>query len=204
MSVPITFTSMDVAVKVGEAVLNANQERGVKVDIHYPDKEIFVEVRDNQTFIFSQYCDGTGGLPMGSQGKVLVVLEKDTDALAAWLIMKRGCRAIRHRGRGERGGAYREEMGPGTKVLPPGDLQAYCRKYKASAIVYGYLVEDEARIKESIGPAGAGILSHHRNGRADHRRAHGADPRLNSFVTPILSNYRSIIMVGPIPVVSGC
>ena len=88
------FTSMEVAVIVGEAVLNANQERGVKVDIHYPDKEIFVEVRDNQTFVFSQYCDGTGGLPMGSQGKVLVVLEKDTDALAAWLIMKRGCRAF--------------------------------------------------------------------------------------------------------------
>ena len=36
-------------------------------------------------------------------------------------------------------------------MLPPGDLQTYCRKYKASAIVYGYLIEDEARIKESIG-----------------------------------------------------
>ena len=33
------FTSMEVAVIVGEAVLNANQERGVKVDIHYPGQK---------------------------------------------------------------------------------------------------------------------------------------------------------------------
>jgi thiamine biosynthesis protein ThiI len=145
------FTSMDVAVIVGEAVLNANQERGVKVDIHHPNKEIFVEVRDNQTFVFSQYCDGTGGLPMGSQGRVLVVLDKDTDALAAWLIMKRGCRAFAIVEEENEAVRIVRRWDPELKVLPPGDLQAYCKRYKASAVVYGYLVEDEARIKESIG-----------------------------------------------------
>jgi len=143
------YTSMDIAVQVGEAVLYANQDRGVKVDIHYPNKEIFVEVRDNQTFIFSEYCDGTGGLPMGSQGKVLIVLQKDTDALAAWLIMKRGCRAIAIADGDNEAVRIMKRWDPELKVLPPGDLQAYCRKHKASAVVYGYLVENEALIKES-------------------------------------------------------
>jgi thiamine biosynthesis protein ThiI len=145
------FTSMDIAVLVGEAVLNANQDRGVKVDIHNPDKEMFVEVRDNQAFVFSEYCDGTGGLPMGSQGKVLVMLEKDTDALAAWLIMKRGCRALAVSDGENEAVRIVRRWDPELKMLPPGDLQAYCKKHKASAIVYGYLVEDEARIKESVG-----------------------------------------------------
>ena len=173
------FTSMDIAVQVGEAVLYANQDRGVTVDIHDPDKEIFVEVRENQTFIFSEYCDGTGGLPMGSQGKVLVMLEKETDALAAWLIMKRGCRALAvSEGENEAVRIVRR-WDPELKVLPPGDLQAYCKKFKASAIVYGYLVEDEARIKESVGLPVPAFYPDHRDGRSDHRRANGTDPRLN-------------------------
>ncbi len=145
------FTSMDIAVQVGEAVLYANQDRGVTVDIHDPDKEIFVEVRENQTFIFSEYCDGTGGLPMGSQGKVLVMLEKDTDALAAWLIMKRGCRALAVSDGENEAVRIVRRWDPELKMLPPGDLQAYCKRFKASAIVYGYLVEDEALIKDSVG-----------------------------------------------------
>jgi tRNA uracil 4-sulfurtransferase len=145
-----TFTSMDIAMKVGEAVLNANQYRGIKVDIHHPQKEIFVEVRENQTYIFSEYCDGPGGLPMGSQGRVLVVLEKDTDALAAWLIMKRGCRAFGIAEGENEAVRIAKRWDPEMKVLPPGDLRAYCKKFKASAVVFGYLVEDEARIKESV------------------------------------------------------
>ena len=145
------YTSMDIAVQVGEAVLYANQDRGVKVDIHYPNKEIFVEVRENQTFVFSEYCDGPGGLPMGSQGKVLVILEKDTDALAAWLVMKRGCRAYAIADEHNEAVRIVKRWDPELRVLPRGDLQAYCRKHKASAVVYGYTVEDEALIKASTG-----------------------------------------------------
>ena len=31
---------------------------------------------------------------MGTQGKVIAFVEDDRDALAAWLLMKRGCRAL--------------------------------------------------------------------------------------------------------------
>ena len=88
---------------------------------------------------------------MGSQGKVLVMLEKDTDALAAWLIMKRGCRALAVSDGENEAVRIVRRWDPELKTLPPGDLQAYCKRFKASAIVYGYLVEDEARIKESVG-----------------------------------------------------
>jgi thiamine biosynthesis protein ThiI len=143
-----TFTSLDVAVNVGEAVLMANQDRGIKVDIHNPDKEIFVEVRENQTFVFSEYCEGTGGLPMGSQGRVLIVLEKETDALAAWMIMKRGCRAFAVADGENEAVRIVKRWDPELKVLPPGNIQAYAKKYKASAVVYGYTVEDADLIKE--------------------------------------------------------
>jgi tRNA uracil 4-sulfurtransferase len=143
------YTSMDIAVQAGEAVLYANQDRGVKVDIRTPDKEIYIEVRENQTFIYSEYCDGPGGLPMGSQGKVLIVLEKDTDALAAWLVMKRGCRAVAIADGENEAVRIMKRWDPELRVMPPGDLQGYCKRFKASAVVYGYMVEDDARIKES-------------------------------------------------------
>jgi thiamine biosynthesis protein ThiI len=74
---------------VGEAVRNAT---GSSVDLDEPDLEIFVEARKNRAFIFTEVVKGVGGLPLGSQGKMLVLISGGIDSpVAAWMIMKRGC-----------------------------------------------------------------------------------------------------------------
>jgi thiamine biosynthesis protein ThiI len=128
-------------------VLYGNEDRGIKVDVHNPDKEIFVEIRDSTAYVFSDYLPGPGGLPMGSQGRVLVVLEEEKDAVAAWLIMKRGCKAIAV---GKEGSAPVEVLrmwDPSMKCIPMHEFEPALQKHKVSAAVYGYGVQDIALIK---------------------------------------------------------
>jgi thiamine biosynthesis protein ThiI len=72
------FTSQDAAAQVG-------------VNLKSPDVEIFVEIRHNRTFIFSEKIKGPGGFPIGSSGKVLAVISDRKSVYAAWLLAKRGC-----------------------------------------------------------------------------------------------------------------
>jgi len=86
------YTSQDVAKEVGSAILSANKEKNLKVNLSKPDTKIFVEVRHNRAFIFSEKIRGVGGFPRGTQGKVLAVISDRKSLYAAWLMMKRGCR----------------------------------------------------------------------------------------------------------------
>ena len=86
------YTSHDVAVEVGDAVRNAVP--GLKVDLKNPDKEIYVEVRGKRGYIFTEKIPGPGGLPIGTQGRVVALVEDKRGAVAAWLMMKRGCRCV--------------------------------------------------------------------------------------------------------------
>lgn len=88
------YTSMQLAAQAGEEIFEALKPRGVRVDLHHPDLVVYVEVRDKRAYVFSEYLEGPGGLPMGSQGKVVAVIENRRDALAAWMMMKRGCRVL--------------------------------------------------------------------------------------------------------------
>jgi thiamine biosynthesis protein ThiI len=85
------YSSQDVAKEVGSAILDTNSDKNLKVNLSNPDVEIFVEVRHNRAFIFSEKIPGPGGFPMGSQGKVLAVLSDRKSVYAAWLLAKRGC-----------------------------------------------------------------------------------------------------------------
>ena len=86
------FTSQDVAVRVGEAIRTRLKELELSVDLTSPDVEIFIEVRRNSSYIFSESYQGPGGLPLGTQGKVLSIFSDRQSFIAAWLMMKRGCR----------------------------------------------------------------------------------------------------------------
>jgi len=135
------YNSMQAGASIGEAVLWANEDRGVKVNIHKPDKVIYVEIRDNMAYVFSDYVPGPGGLPMGSQGKVIAVLRDERDALGAWLIMKRGCRCI---GVGKEGPAVDilRSWDPDMKLVGEGDINHLVFKHRAAAAVYGSSVDD--------------------------------------------------------------
>lgn len=106
------YTSMDVGREAGSAIYESLKGKGVKVDLTKPDKTIHVEVRERRAYLFSSAVKGPGGLPLGTQGKVLAIVRSGDasgksrrglgaddgsagrDMLAAWLLMRRGCKAV--------------------------------------------------------------------------------------------------------------
>jgi thiamine biosynthesis protein ThiI len=65
---------------------------GLSVDLGAPDYEIFIEVRDIGGLVYDNRTPGPGGLPWGTQGRVLLLLSAGIDSpVASWLAMKRGC-----------------------------------------------------------------------------------------------------------------
>ncbi len=85
----VSFSSEQIGRAVGDAVRIAT---GSRVDLDDPEMEIFVEARRERSFIFTEVIPGVGGLPLGSQGKVLTLISGGIDSpVAAWMMMKRGC-----------------------------------------------------------------------------------------------------------------
>ena len=67
----------------------------VLLDLTNPDLTIFVEVRGEDTFIYHEKIPGPGGLPLGTQGKVVCLVSSGIDSpVATYLMMKRGCEVI--------------------------------------------------------------------------------------------------------------
>ena len=86
------FTSQEMAAHCGGVVRNKIM---APVDLTNPDLTIFVEIRDNDTYIFHEKIKGPGGLPLGTQGKVVVLLSSGIDSpVATYLMMKRGCEVV--------------------------------------------------------------------------------------------------------------
>ncbi|WP_407410353.1 tRNA uracil 4-sulfurtransferase ThiI [Methanobrevibacter sp.] len=86
------FTSQEMAAHCGGVVRNKIM---APVDLTNPDLTIFVEIRDNDTYIFHEKIKGPGGLPLGTQGKVVVLLSSGIDSpVAAYMMMKRGCEVV--------------------------------------------------------------------------------------------------------------
>jgi thiamine biosynthesis protein ThiI len=141
------YKSMDVGREVGSAIFLANEDRGVRVDLTHPDVTFYVEVRERKAYIFSEYLSGPGGLPMGSQGKVVALVETERDALAAWMLMKRGCRVFVSTSSQE-AASMLGAWDPRLKVFVGRDLQKVLHDVKALATVHGYGIGDIDRIKE--------------------------------------------------------
>lgn len=81
------FTSQDVDVTVGRFLQNEFQS---KVKLKNPDFELCVEIIQKRIFLFTKKIPCFGGLPIGSEGRVILLLEKEEDLLAGLLFMKRG------------------------------------------------------------------------------------------------------------------
>ncbi len=85
--------SPDIERQVGAAIVAAT---GARVDLSKDaDFEIGVEVQPGRALVFGETIKGPGGLPLGSQGKVVALLSSGIDSpVAAWMMMKRGCGVI--------------------------------------------------------------------------------------------------------------
>ncbi len=92
-----SFTSADLGRNCGDAVWNALEKEGKtpRVNLSSPDKEIFVEMRQNLAYVYLETVKGVGGLPLGTQGSMVVLMSGGIDSpVAAWLMMKRGVMII--------------------------------------------------------------------------------------------------------------
>lgn len=92
-----TFSSRDVGMKCGDAVWKMLESNGItpSVDLSSPDREIFVEMRQNKAYVFTEAVDGVGGLPLGTQGKMISLVSGGIDSpVATWLMMKRGVEVV--------------------------------------------------------------------------------------------------------------
>ncbi len=89
-----SFTSRDIGVACGDAVFE-KINKNTRVDLDEPDVEIFVEIRQEKAYVFTESVKGVGGLPMGTQGKMVALISGGIDSpVAAWLMMKRGCEMV--------------------------------------------------------------------------------------------------------------
>ena len=81
--------SPDIARQVGGMVLKANQS--LSVDVHRPECLLTVDVRREAAYIFRDKIRGFGGLPLGTNGKGLILMSGGIDSpVAAFMMAKRG------------------------------------------------------------------------------------------------------------------
>ncbi len=81
-------TSMEINCDLGEAILEAFPE--IRVDVHKPAVKLNIEVRD-LIYIYSEIIPGPGGMPVGTNGKAMLLLSGGIDSpVAGYMISKRG------------------------------------------------------------------------------------------------------------------
>ena len=82
------LTSMEINCDLGEAILDAFPE--TKVDVHNPEVMLNVEVRE-EIYLYSEIIPGPGGMPVGTNGKAMLLLSGGIDSpVAGYMVSKRG------------------------------------------------------------------------------------------------------------------
>jgi thiamine biosynthesis protein ThiI len=83
------FSSREMAGFCGAAVIELTN---APVDLSNPKFKLYIEVREDKTYIFHKKIKGAGGLPIGTQGRLISLVSGGIDSpVATYLMMKRGC-----------------------------------------------------------------------------------------------------------------
>ncbi|TXT57338.1 MAG: putative tRNA sulfurtransferase [Candidatus Thorarchaeota archaeon] len=87
-----TFSSQDIREQLGAKILMELPELDLSVDLSSPQQTVYVEVRNERAYLFAKTVEGVGGMPTGTQGKVVCTVSTGLDSpIAAFKVMKRGC-----------------------------------------------------------------------------------------------------------------
>jgi len=127
-----TYTSKEVEKIVGADIV---EKFSLGVNLTKPENIIGIDIRDNEGYIYTKNIQGPGGLPVGTAGKVLVIVENNDSSLAAWLMMKRGCDIVVL----DKGSSH-ESLGkwyPGKLNIQNGDPDETAKKECCEAIISG-------------------------------------------------------------------
>ena len=80
--------SMEINARLGGAILDAFPQ--MRVDVHKPDILLHVEIRE-KIYLYSDILPGPGGMPVGTNGKGMLLLSGGIDSpVAGYMIAKRG------------------------------------------------------------------------------------------------------------------
>nr|WP_077391007.1 tRNA uracil 4-sulfurtransferase ThiI [Mobilibacterium timonense] len=83
--------SPEIGAMVGGSILSGVPD--IRVDVHEPDLKLFVDVRREAAYIYRDKIKGFGGLPLGTNGKGLILMSGGIDSpVAAFMMAKRGMR----------------------------------------------------------------------------------------------------------------
>lgn len=82
------ISSMDFNSVIGGHIL---KNMDCKVDVHHPDIILQIEIRGKQTYLYTEEISGSGGYPVGIQGKGMLMLSGGIDSpVAGYMALKRG------------------------------------------------------------------------------------------------------------------
>ena len=80
--------SMELNAQLGGKILEAFP--GMKVDVHKPELMLYVEIRE-RIYLYSDVIPGPGGMPVGTNGKSMLLLSGGIDSpVAGYMVAKRG------------------------------------------------------------------------------------------------------------------
>lgn len=84
-----SLDSMQIAREIGGVILSVCPH--LKVDVHDPDITVKVEIREFGAYVGAGQAKGAGGMPVGSNGRALLLLSGGIDSpVAGYMIAKRG------------------------------------------------------------------------------------------------------------------
>ncbi len=87
------MTSIQLSQYVGGLLSEAYPH--VKVDVHDPEFTVHIEVRDYAAYVHGPDVRGAGGMPIGSNGRVVSLLSGGIDSpVSTWMAAKRGVRVL--------------------------------------------------------------------------------------------------------------
>jgi thiamine biosynthesis protein ThiI len=85
------LTSPEISRELGGTLLSAFPH--LRVDVHNPERTVFVEIRDYAAYVRAEQIQGAGGLPVGTAGTASILISGGIDSpVAAWTMAKRGLR----------------------------------------------------------------------------------------------------------------
>ncbi len=83
------LNSMEIAAEAGGVILESCP--GIRVDVHNPDITVKVEVREFGAYVHPGPTRGAGGMPVGTNGRGLLLLSGGIDSpVAGYMMAKRG------------------------------------------------------------------------------------------------------------------
>ncbi|MBW2971021.1 hypothetical protein KY320_02570, partial [Candidatus Woesearchaeota archaeon] len=144
-----SLSSMELEKELGAFVV---EKFGKKVKLEQPELNIQIEIAD-KAYIFNERIQGFGGLPIGTQGKVVCWINNSKSLLAAILMMRRGCKVVLAGRMLKVNGFGKYNYGSILEFYPAGsfkEVEEIASRLKIKAIVVDHTLKDYAKLDSQM------------------------------------------------------